>query len=72
LGMSSSSSDKLLLFFGVCLGLGGLVPISGTHQAFSSDCSVGKVVSRSRIERRFGARSWWVSWGVLWRRVLVE
>lgn len=69
---SSSLSDKLPLFFGVCLGLGGFVPISETHQALSSECSVGKVVSFSRMERRFEARFGLFSWRVLWRRVLLE
>lgn len=67
----SSSSDKSFVLWGVCLGLGGFVPISGTHHVLSSDCSVGKVVSRSNIERRLEARLGWVLWGVLWRRALV-
>jgi hypothetical protein len=59
--LALSSSDELPLFFGVCLGLGGLAPISETHHALSSDCSVGKVISCSRIESRLGARFGWVS-----------
>jgi len=37
-------------------GLGGFTPSSITHHAFSSDCSVGNVARRSRIDNRFTER----------------
>lgn len=55
---SSPSSDKSTSvdpFFEVCFGFGGFVANSVIQKELSSDCCVGKVVSRSRIESRLAA-----------------
>ena len=55
---STSSSDKSASvdpFFEACFGFGGFVANSVIQKELSSVCSVGKVVSRSRIESAFAA-----------------
>lgn len=55
---SSSSDDDspFAIFFLEGFAFGGLAPNSVTHHSLSSFCSVGKVVKRSRMDKRLTGR----------------